>query len=166
MANKSAEHPDGQLTKTVLKSFFGMTENADGTWSGGLGQERIPDNWYKRAIGDEYTIPFFQQDFLEEATKYPKFLDVGGNTGKVNTFTGVDINNLTGGVYNTQTLLQGNNLMCFAYQFAQQGQSDLINNLLATVAGGATLKALLALGCPQLQNVDETVLKQFPGYRI
>ena len=52
MANKSAEHPDGVLTQDVLKSFFGITENADGSFSGGLGQETIPDNWYKRAIGD------------------------------------------------------------------------------------------------------------------
>ena len=29
MANKSAEHPEGQLTQDVLKSFFGITENSD-----------------------------------------------------------------------------------------------------------------------------------------
>ena len=147
MGNKSAEHPEGQLTKEVLKSFFGVTENSDGSLSGGEGQERIPDNWYKRAVGAEYTIPFFILDLLQEAGVYPKFLDIGGNTGTTNTFTGVDVTNLTGGVYNTQSLLQGNNLFCFAYQFAQQGQVDLVDSLLETLAPDAA-NAILALGCP------------------
>jgi hypothetical protein len=41
---------------------------------------------------------------------------IGGNTGKPNTFTGVNIADLTGGVFNAETLLEGNNLMCFAFQ--------------------------------------------------
>jgi Peroxidase, family 2 len=40
MGNKSAEHPEGQLTQNVLKAFFGMTQNADGSWSGGTGKAR------------------------------------------------------------------------------------------------------------------------------
>lgn len=147
MGNKSAEHPEGQLTQEVLKSFFGLTEQSDGSFTGGEGLERIPDNWYKRAIGDEYTIPFFQLDLAEEALAYPKFLDVGGNTGKTNTFTGVNIDDLTGGAYNTATLLEGNNLLCFAFEFAQQGEPDLLKDL-AAIGGGAAAKAIEALGCP------------------
>jgi hypothetical protein len=148
MANKSAEHPDGRLDKETLKSFFGMTENSDGSFSGGAGYERIPDNWYKRPADSPYSIPFFVEDLLQEAAVYPKFLDVGGNTGKVNTFSGVDIEDLTGGALNSATLLQGNNLFCFAYQAAQQGELDLVKTLLNTVAGGAVGKAILSLGCP------------------
>ncbi|KAF2758606.1 Cloroperoxidase [Pseudovirgaria hyperparasitica] len=163
MGNKSAEHPDGQLTKEVLKSFFGMTENADGSWSGGRGYERIPDNWYKRAIGDEYSIPFFQTDFLKDALVHPKFLDIGGNTGKVNTFTGVDLGDLSGGVFNVKTLAEGNNAFCLASQFAAQAEPDLLRTLLSTL-GGEAGKALLGLGCPLLTRFDDDQLKAFPGY--
>jgi len=49
------------------------------------------------------------------ASQYPQFLDVGGNTGKTNTFTGVDLQDLTGGVYNLQTLGQDGSAACFAF---------------------------------------------------
>lgn len=154
MANKSAEHPDGVLTQDVLKSFFGITENADGSFSGGLGCERIPDNWYKRAIGDEYTIPFYALDLNYEALQYPQFLSVGGNTGTTNSFTGVDITDLTGGVFNAQTLLQGNNLFCLGYQFAQAGLTDqlealggTLTELIGTISPQAA-EAISNLGCP------------------
>lgn len=67
----------------------------------------------------EYTIPYFNTDLTAAALQYPMFLQVGGNTGTTNSFTPVDIANLTGGVYNAQSLAQGNNAMCFAYQNAQ-----------------------------------------------
>ena len=119
MANKSAEYPEGYLNGETLKSFFSIT-GPPGNFKYNPGNERIPDNWYKRAVGDEYTIPYFNMDLTSAALQYPEFLDIGGNTGKVNTFTGLDINNLTGGVYNAQTLAQGNNAMCFAFQNLQQ----------------------------------------------
>jgi len=135
------------------------------------GYEKIPDNWYKRAIGDEYTIPFFQTDLTNAALKYPQFLSVGGNTGTTNSFTGVDITNLTGGVYNSQTLLQGNNAACFAYQNAQQGAPDLLKGVFTdTTAALAKLNdafnnAYSALGgCPQLQSIDESQFDKYPGY--
>jgi len=165
MSNKSEEHPDGRLDKETLKAFFGVTENDDGSFSGGTGYERIPDNWYKRAIGDEYTIPFFQLDLVRDATQDPRFLNVGGNTGEVNTFTGVDIADLTGGVFNGATLLEGNNLFCFGYQNAQQGLPDIAKTLLGTVGGGVLGKTILSLGCPQLQKIDEDMLSKFPGYK-
>jgi hypothetical protein len=43
----------------------------------------------------------------------PTLLSIGGNTNGVNTFTGLDIGNLTGGVINGQNFLQGDNLACF-----------------------------------------------------
>ena len=43
---------------------------------------RIPDNWYKRAIGNEYTIPGFLADVVDFGEKYPPLLSTGGNTGK------------------------------------------------------------------------------------
>ena len=90
MANKSAEHPEGVLNKDVLKSFFAISGD-DNNLQWNEGQERIPDNWYKRAIGDEYTIPFFSSDLTAAALQHPEFLDVGGNQGKGNSFAGVDV---------------------------------------------------------------------------
>ena len=46
MSNHSAEYPNGLLDKETLKSFFAITEAADGTLSYTPGYERIPDNWY------------------------------------------------------------------------------------------------------------------------
>lgn len=171
MANKSAEYPDGYLDGNVLKSFFSIT-GEPGNFKHTEGHERIPDNWYKRALGDEYGIPYFQLDVLDAAVKYPEFLDVGGNTGKVDTFTGVDITSLTGGVYNSQTLLKGNNLACFAYQNAQQAAPDILKGLFTSITKpmakltGALNKVMANLDCPQLETIDSNQFNQFPGSKV
>ena len=93
-------------------------------------------------------------DLVYEAQVYPQFLSVGGNTGKPNTFTGVDITNLTGGVYNAATLLQGNNLFCFAYQAVQNTLPDLITAIIGTLSNAINkyapdaAKAISTLNCP------------------
>lgn len=169
MSNKSAEAPEGILNQDVLKSFFSIT-GQPGSFVYTPGNERIPDNWYRRAIGDEYTIPFFNLDVLAAAQAYPEFISVGGNTGTTNSFTGVDLSDLTGGVYNTQTLLQGNNLACFSLQFAQGAAPDLLKPIFSNIAAGvaalntAFSSALAPLGCPQLSSIDQSKFSQFPGY--
>lgn len=47
MANKSAEFPEGVLSKAVLDSFNAI-EGTDENPVWNRGHERIPDNWYKR----------------------------------------------------------------------------------------------------------------------
>lgn len=136
------------------------------------GHERIPENWYKRAIGDEYTIPFYALDLNAAALEHPQFLSIGGNTGKTNSFTGVDLEDLTGGLYNTQTLLEGNNLACFGFQAAVQFAPDLLKGLVKDLTtplgqlGDALNSALNGLGCPQLGGDawDESSFSQFPGF--
>ncbi|TVY48236.1 Aromatic peroxygenase-like protein [Lachnellula occidentalis] len=172
MGNKSAENPEGLLNGDVLMSFFAMTKNADGSFTHTPGNERIPDNWYKRAIGDEYSIPFLTLDTVSAALKYPKFLSVGGNTGTVNSFVGVQPENITGGVYSAKTLTQGNNLACFSMQFVAQAAPDLIkgSGVISNVAGalssltGAVSTAISGLSCPQLTKIDQSQFAQFPGY--
>ena len=168
MANKSAEYPEGVLNQEVLKSFFAITgESGSFTWN--EGQERIPENWYKRAIGDEYTIPFFLSDLLAAAAQYPQFLSVGGNTGKTNTFTGVDIENLTGGVYNAKTLLEGDNAICFAFQAVQNAAPDVLKGIVFDVPGSmkqltaGIAQALSGLTCPELGKYDISQFSQYPG---
>ncbi|RDW74941.1 cloroperoxidase [Coleophoma cylindrospora] len=168
MSNKSAEYPEGYLNGDVLKSFFAIS-GSPGHFTWTEGHEQIPNNWYKRAVGDEYTIPFFLLDLNSAAVAYPQFLSVGGNTGTKNSFAGVDITMLTAGVYNTATLAQGNNALCFAFQFAQQAAPDLLKGLFATLTqplakiNAAFASVFAQLSCPQLQSIDTSQFAQFPG---
>jgi hypothetical protein len=94
---------------------------------------------------------------------------VGGNTGEPNTFTGVNITDLTGGVFNAETLLEGNNLVCFAFQAMSVAAPDILKGLLGNVllAVGKLTKVLdpvlQELGCPQLAKYDQSFLGKFPG---
>ncbi|CAE6528452.1 unnamed protein product, partial [Rhizoctonia solani] len=140
MSNHSAETPEGVLNHEVLKSFYGVS----GSGSNLVyqpGYERIPDNWYKRPI--DYSIPLYTVDLLYAGLKHPEFLSIGGNTGKVNSFAGVNIGDITGGVYNSVNLLEGNNLVCFAFQAAQQAMPDVLKGILGdlTTALGLLVSA-------------------------
>lgn len=169
MGNKSAEHPEGQLNRDVLKSFFAITGD-EGNFKYTPGYERIPENWYKRAIGDEYSIALYSLDLNAAALQHPEFLEIGGNTGTTNSFTGVDISNLTNGVFNVGTLLQGNNLACFGFQAAVQFAPDLLQGLVSDVTGAVNTLlnalglAIVHLDCPQLGQVQTNLFSKFPGY--
>ncbi|APA15984.1 hypothetical protein sscle_16g107540 [Sclerotinia sclerotiorum 1980 UF-70] len=168
MANKSSEYPEGYLNGDVLKSFYSVTgEPGSFVWT--EGHEKIPDNWYKRAIGDEYGLVPYVADIVAAGLQHFEFVSIGGNTGTVNSFTGVDIKNLTGGIYDVTTLTQGNNAICFAFQFAQQAAPDILKGLFQNTSSAlsklnsAVTKALAPLGCPQLTSVDTSQFSQFPG---
>lgn len=165
MANHSAAEPLGSLSYETLQTWFGVS-GSNGQYSvPNFGYERIPDNWYRRSTTAPYSIPYFLGDVVSAATLHPKFLSVGGNLdGKTNNFAGVDIANLTGGVFNLETLLQGNNLGCLAFQASAQIKPDFVlkdalNQIVSAVAG-----IVKQLGCPQLQSMDESLLEQFPGF--
>jgi hypothetical protein len=97
-------------------------------------------------------------------------LTVGGNTGTVNSFTPLNFDDLTGGVFNTSTLLEGNNLACFVYQAATLAAPDILKGLYADITGplnmlnNATNNALSGLSCPQLESIDESQFSKYPGY--
>lgn len=165
MANHSDINPVGLLSYEVLQSWFGI-EGTNGNYSAPFGYERIPANWYRRSQTAPYTIPYFLGDVAAAAVLHPKFLDIGGNQGgKTNNFAGVELQNLTNGVFNTPQLLQGNNLGCFVFQVITQVKADFILGGVLTslqdVVGGIIGK----LSCPQLQSFDESLLEQFPGYQ-
>jgi len=170
MANHSEEYPDGYLDRQTFASFFGVTGDNENNFVVRQGWERIPDNWYKRPIDDEFSIPDFLVDVLEHAAYYPRLLSFGGNTGEVNTFAGVDLANLTGGVFDTATLLEGNNLECFAFQIALAAGPDLLGSTFTDVQKALTPLAdkvaqlLGNAGCPQLQSIDSSMFEQYPGY--
>ncbi|CAH0382737.1 unnamed protein product [Bemisia tabaci] len=169
MANKSEEYPEGLLNREVLMSFFGVSGRS-GNLTYRRGWERIPDNWYRRAIGDEYTIGFYLADVVAAALQYPQFLSVGGNTGAPNTFTGVSFPDLTSGVFNLETLFEGNNLACFLFQITQAATLDAMNKIDAlTIPIRVILNRLSQAGpvdftCPQLDELSPSLFNPFPGY--
>lgn len=169
MSNKSEENPEGVLNQDVLKSFFSISGNP-GSFVYTPGHEQIPANWYKRAVGDEYGIVYLVTDILYFTSQYPNTLTVGGNTGTVDSFTGLNFDDLTGGIFNAATLLEGNNLACFVFQAAQIGAPDILKGLYEDISvplemiNNATDGALSGLSCPQLESIDAAQLAGYPGY--
>ena len=125
--------------------------------------------WYRRVIGDEYTISSFTTEAVGTELANPELIRLGGNTGQPNTFTGVDIDDLTGNVFNAQTLLEGNNIMCLAFASALQASPDILGGLVgnALVAVQKLTNALdpilASLNCPEITKYDATLFKAFPG---
>lgn len=171
MANHSAEFPEGFLSGEVLKSMYAITTASDGTLQYTPGQERIPANWYRRPFLAEYTLPLIIADLVAMWARYPQLLAIGGNINGVNTYAPIDIGNLTGGVYNAETLLQGGNAACFAFQAMQLLVPDALSGLasfvdiIVTKVLAATGPILEQLNCPELNTLDTSIFEQYPGYR-
>jgi hypothetical protein len=89
---------------------------------------------------------------------------VCSNTGTTNSFTPVDVANLTGGLYNSETLLDGNNFACFAYQLSAQAKPDILLGALDQLTD-AVGKITSSLACPQLKSIDTKQLQALPGYK-
>lgn len=168
MSNHSAEVPGGTLTRDTLKSFMSVV-GEPGSFEQVRGHERIPDNWYRRPTLDAHNIPEVLVDLFLNNGIYPGIVRIGGNTGKVNTFTGVDLQNLTNGAYNLETLSQGNNGACFLLQASLAGLPDAADPALG--AAGSLLGWVTQqlgptaekLGCPQLSSFENTLFNSFPG---
>jgi hypothetical protein len=134
------------------------------------GYERIPNNWYRRPIGDDFSIPDFLVDVLDYGVQDPRLLSVGGNVNGVNTYAPVDLGDLTGGVYKSGELAEGNNLECFVFQSILAAGPDTLGGTFSNVGEAfqplstTILSRLAGLGCPQLQTLDDDQYKQYPGY--
>jgi hypothetical protein len=77
MANHTAQNPYGELTYETIQSWFGV-EGTNGNYKAVIGTERIPENWYRRALEYPYETTYFTGDVLNAAKLHPKFLDIGG----------------------------------------------------------------------------------------
>lgn len=153
LSNHSVEYPrGGHLTKDVFASFFAVVEE-NGQMVYKKGWERIPENWYRIAV--DFGLVDVNLDIVDWILQYPKLASIGGNQGKTNTFAGVDLHDVTGGVLNATTLLEGNNLMCFVLQvvktFAPNSLSPLFKTLEVPLklVNDAVLNPLLDLSCPE-----------------
>ncbi|KAG8723127.1 hypothetical protein FRC09_004639 [Ceratobasidium sp. 395] len=154
MSNHSGQFPDGVLSRDVLKSFFGVQGNSKNLtyW---LGYERIPNNWYRRSTENDYESANLNSDITQMLAVVPNAISVGGNIGKANTFTVVNISDLTGGLYKFHAL--------------QEDLPDVLGALFSNVTYAETLVAekygpvLSSMGCPGPAGYNKTSFKAFPG---
>ncbi|UJO25087.1 Dothistromin biosynthesis peroxidase dotB [Fulvia fulva] len=153
-ANHTGADPqEGTLDKETLKASFGYP-GPDDKLVHTPGTERIPENCGGRRR------PLFRFHQPDIPFRW---------TGEVNTFTGVNVGDLSGGVFNGQTLAEGNNAWCFAMQFAAGTAPDVLKPLFGaldkpiSMIRAVTGQASSVLGCPQLQATDDSQFDQFPG---
>ncbi|CZT25349.1 related to oxidase [Ramularia collo-cygni] len=170
MSNHSHEVPGGYLDGYNFKSFFGVA-GEPGSFQWLKGQERVPENWYRRPSYAPYEAPDVFGDVGIGYLAYPRALKFGGNTGKVNTFTGLNVADLSGGLLNAETLFQDNNFACFSFQLLQQVLPDFASGILNSLSpvtkllNDALTPITGSLGCPALGKLDVGLFDQFPGYR-
>jgi hypothetical protein len=84
MSNHTAKEPSGYLDGYNFKTFFGVS-GQPGSFKWLKGQERVPENWYRRPTSNQYTAADVFADVGIGYAAYPNTLKFGGNTGKVNT---------------------------------------------------------------------------------
>ncbi|KAI8168790.1 Dothistromin biosynthesis peroxidase dotB [Colletotrichum sp. SAR 10_70] len=175
-ANHSAENPTGLLNKETLKSFFAV-QGEEGNLTYNKGWERIPDNWYRTPV--DYGLVQLNLDLVSWVLKYPELGSIGGNMGEVNSFAGVNLGDLTGGVLNLTKLLENNNLLCFVFEILKTASPNSLSTLfsiievplkLVTDAVGA---AVLNLACPAFKDMmvggksfEDGIKDQYPGAKL
>ncbi|KAF7536945.1 heme-thiolate peroxidase [Neopestalotiopsis clavispora] len=152
LSNHSTEFPlGGNMTKEVFASFFGVYEE-DGELVYKEGHEQIPANWYRTAV--DYSVVTLNLDLVSWIMKHPVLASVGGNLGEVNSFAGLDLEDVTGGLLNATSLLEGNNLFCFALEVVKTFAPNSLSSLFATLTtpleliNNAILDPILDLSCP------------------
>ncbi|KAL4931458.1 peroxidase family protein [Aspergillus undulatus] len=172
--NHSSEQPDGVLTKEIVRNFYGVYGSDDTNLTYREGWERIPENWYKTPT--DWGVLNLNADVLNWALKYPSLASIGGNTGTVNSFAGIDLSNLTDGIFNLTTLLEGNNLICFVFEILKFLSPNMLGSIFETLTEPLNMITdalnvpLLDLDCPALDDVTvdgkpawEALQDLFPG---
>ncbi|EFX06375.1 putative oxidase [Grosmannia clavigera kw1407] len=175
-ANHSAANPTGLLNKKTLMSIYGV-EMINGTMVYNKGHERIPENWYRRPV--DYGLVELNLDIVALILKYPQLASIGGNVGTVNSFAGVDLGDLTGGVLNAAKLLEGNNLLCFVFEVVKTLAPNSLSSLFATIEAPLQLlldtldTALLNISCPAFKDLtiggtpfQDALTNLYPGTNV
>ncbi|EME42780.1 hypothetical protein DOTSEDRAFT_176075 [Dothistroma septosporum NZE10] len=178
MSNHTADEPNGYFDGAMFKEFFAVSGDTPDDFKWLPGQERIPDNWYRRTSSNQYNALNVFTDLLPNWAAYPDTFRLGGNTNGVNTYGGVSLTDLTGGVFTLSNLVTFNNgvpdasnAACFFSQAIQQGIPDPANLPLAQVAPIADMvnkyiKTIVPSGfdCPIVDKYDQTLFNQYPGH--
>ncbi|KAL1649581.1 hypothetical protein SLS58_001638 [Diplodia intermedia] len=174
LANHTEEAPEGVLTQEVLRKFFAVERGADGELQYTPGHETFPDNWYRKPV--EYGLVPLNLDIVGWVQKHPELGSIGGNTGTVNSFTGLDLSNVTGGVVNAGSLLEGNNLLCFVLEVVKTFAPNSLSPLLKTLEvplqliSDAITGPITSLACPAWKDLTDGgeplwdgLQERFPG---
>lgn len=182
MANNTADANGNNriyLDEDNLFPFFSITRDSkSGALSYTPGHEKFPDNWYRRPLAATYGVADVVVNILKSGAEHPELLSVGGNTGTVNSFAGVNAADLTGGALNTAQLLSNPAAMsCFLYQALVESviptqlrflykDASVVSDLVTSAITGP-FKGLAAKfpSCSTVK-VDMSQTKKFPGSTI
>lgn len=164
MANKSAEYPEGILTRETLKSFMAVS-GPDSNLVHTPGHERIPSPFYRRNDADLYSLFGLNADTQYFGKTVPQLTEFGCNQGRVNSFSTYSIAELTGGAYADGAAVLKNPL-CFAGATLQATAGsllgingaalDLLNTALSPIVGD----------CPAITHPNFSQLQQCPGFAL
>jgi len=158
-----------------LKSFWAVYDDANAP-SGFVykkGHEQIPPNWYR--IPEDYNLIQLNLDLIDWYVKYPTVLSIGGNMGRVDSFVGLDLTDITGGVLDATSILEGNGFMCFVLEVVKTFAPNSLGTLFKTLATPLELLTetvaapILSLACPEFEDLKaggtdlRAKLMEFPG---
>ncbi|KEQ98114.1 hypothetical protein AUEXF2481DRAFT_2094 [Aureobasidium subglaciale EXF-2481] len=174
LSNHTQQNPlGGHLDKHIFASFYAVYEE-NGQLVYRKGHEQIPANWYRLPM--DYGLVELNMDLVEWFMKYPVLASIGGNLGKVDTFAGVDLHDVTGGILNATSLLEGNNLVCFVLEIVKTFSPNSLSSLFKTLeaplqlVNKAILDPLLDLSCPAFKDMEmdgtdllSGLLRKYPG---
>lgn len=135
--------PNYQPDKATISSFFGATEQSDGTYN--FTGEKIPDNWYNRVT--PYSTVNVTVEILAQYLANPVLF--GGNTGN----GGFDLLNFGSFIKNGQLLAQpdGAVITCLLYQLLTFPVTSNLNSVITPAV--TTLTYILTKIQPTLQNL-------------
>jgi hypothetical protein len=95
---------------------------------------------YKRSTEDPWTLSDIGVSTAQQCESYPPSCLVGGNTGTVNSFAGVDLGDISGGFINSVTdLSDPTKLGCFIQQMII---ADTPSSLSEVLEGAALISAI------------------------
>ncbi|KAF1818800.1 Cloroperoxidase [Dissoconium aciculare CBS 342.82] len=167
LANHSTADPRGVLTPAVFEAFFGYTRDADNKLVFTYGTERIPENWYRRAHDDAWTLADIGISTAQQCASYPSNCQVGGNTGTVNSFAGVDAGDITGGLLNSfEDLTDPDRLLCFMAQAIQADVPSFLDNVFNGVILQSVLELIPTVLVPALKPLMLTCPNLPPGKSV
>lgn len=153
-------------------SFYGVVEE-NGKMVYKEGHEQIPANFYRRPL--DYSLVEFNLDVVALILKYPELASIGGNLGDVDSFAGVDVGNITGGVLNALSLQDGNNVICLVLEIVRAFVPKTLSKLFSIIEVPLKLvddlvAPIVSLSCPVFPDLtlDDTnlydgLLGKFPG---
>jgi hypothetical protein len=130
LANRSAEYPRGYLSPSSFESLWSYTRDQNNNLVYTYGHERIPDNYYKGAPEDSWTVEDILVSSAQRCLSYPGDCQVGGNLGTVNSFSGVDLGDVSGGLINhAADFTDPARLGCFISQSLQAEAPTFLSNV-------------------------------------